>query len=57
MSQAEAPPEARQPKAETDFQRQNPASRKLVADVDSAMDVMLRSLVKEINGILIPDSD
>ncbi len=57
MSQAEEAPEAKKPKAETDFQRQNPAARKLVTEVDEAMDIMLHSLMKEINEVLGSKAD
>lgn len=57
MSPAEAALEAKAPKAETDFQRQNPAARKLVKEVNDAMDTMLESLLREINEVLAPDSD
>lgn len=57
MSQAEAAPGADKPKALTDFERQNSAAKRLVKEVDEAMDTMLTSMMKEIRAVLDHDSD
>jgi hypothetical protein len=51
-----AAPEAKKPKALTDFERQNPAAKRLVREVDEAMKIMLASMIKEIRAVLEPDS-
>jgi hypothetical protein len=56
VSPAEEVPEVKKSKAETDFQRQNKASKRLVNEVDEAVDIMLQSLLKEINEVLFSDS-
>lgn len=52
MSQDEDRPEAK-PKALTDFEQQNSAARRLVKEVNEAMDIMLESLMKEIRAVLV----
>jgi hypothetical protein len=41
---------AKKPKALTDFEEQNPASKKLVKDFTESLDLMLKNLVKEVNA-------
>lgn len=43
-------------KSLTDFERQNPAAKQLVREVDEAMKIMLNSMTKEIRAVLVPDS-
>lgn len=36
-----------------DFERQNPASKRLVEEVDQAFDIMVSSLLKEVEKVLL----
>lgn len=57
VSQVVVAPEVKSDKIETDFERQNPAARRLVKEVSDALGLMFKSLAKEINEVLTPNSD
>lgn len=40
------------PESVNDFQRQNPAAKKLMEEVNESFDLMMKSLVKEVRKIL-----
>lgn len=44
------------PEVINDFQRQNPATRRLVEEVDKAFDIMAISLLKQVEKILASES-
>lgn len=52
VSKAEAPLAAKEPEAITDFERQNPASKKLLEEIDSVFEEALTNMAKEVEAFL-----
>ena len=52
MSKAEALPVAKESKAISDFERQNPASKKLMEEIDLVFDEALINMAKEVKAFL-----